>query len=150
MADLRAIFNDLVRLETELWNAVDSRLQHELELPLSHWEPLTVIDNLGTCRVLDIASALVITTGGASKLVDRLEANGYCRRLPNPRDRRSTLLELTASGRSVVRQGAAVLDDELQRRLAAVESPKTLQQFADTLGRLRAAGHRLADTEVPA
>jgi DNA-binding MarR family transcriptional regulator len=48
--------------------------------------------------VYDIAHELAITTGGTSKLVDRIEASGYCRRLPNPADRRSSLLELTPAG----------------------------------------------------
>jgi DNA-binding MarR family transcriptional regulator len=44
------------------------------------------MDRLSRCRVYDIAHELGITTGGTSKLVDRIEARGYCRRLPNPDD----------------------------------------------------------------
>src|SRR6516165_551674 len=142
MSDLRLLFNDLIRFEIELWNAVDARLKSEFGLPLTHFEPMSVMDRLPNCRVYDIAAELGITTGGTSKLVDRIEASGYCRRLPNPDDRRSSLLELTEEGRHLFVKAGAAFDDELQRRLSTAVPERTLRQFAGTLARLRAAGHR--------
>ena len=141
-AELRELFNDLIRFEIELWNAVDVRLRDELGLPLSHFEPMSVMDRLPQCRVYDIATELGITTGGTSKLVDRIEANGCCRRLPNPDDRRSSLLELTPEGRGVLAAAGAAFDDELQRWLGSAVPERSLRQFAATLARLRTAGHR--------
>ena len=143
MSDLRQVFNDLIRFEIELWNAVDARLKREFDLPLTHFEPMSVMDRLPNCRVYDIASELGITTGGTSKLVDRIEASGYCRRLPNPEDRRSSLLELTPAGRRLFAEAGEAFDDELERRLGAAVPERTLRQFGATLTRLRAAGHRL-------
>ncbi len=139
MPDLRALFNDIIRFEIELWNAVDARLRAELQLPLTHFEPMSVIDRQPGCRVYDIATELVITTGGTSKLVDRIEASGYCRRLPNPADRRSSLLELTPEGRRVLDEARLVFDDELERWLGSAVPERTLRQFAATLARLRAS-----------
>jgi DNA-binding MarR family transcriptional regulator len=144
VSDLRQLFNDLIRFEIELWNAVDARLKSEFELPLTHFEPMSVIDRLPGCRVYDIAGELGITTGGASKLVDRIEASGYCRRLPNPADRRSSLLELTPEGQRLLAEAEAAFGEELQRWLGAAVPERTLRQFAGTLVRLRTAGHRLA------
>src|SRR3984885_15863271 len=101
MPDLRGLFNDLIRYEIELWDAVDARLKSEFGLPLTHFEPMSVMDRIAGCRVYDIANELGITTGGTSKLVDRIEASGYCRRLPNPADRRSSLLAPTPEGRRI-------------------------------------------------
>jgi DNA-binding MarR family transcriptional regulator len=101
VSDLRRVFNDLIRFETEVWNAADARLKSDFDLPLTHFEPMSVIDRVPGCRVYDIATELSITTGGASRLVDRIEASGYCRRLPNPADRRSSLLELTPEGQRI-------------------------------------------------
>jgi len=142
-AELRELVNDLIRFEIELWNAVDARLKGDLGLPLSHFEPMSVVDRLPRCRVYDIATELGITTGGTSKLVDRIEASGYCRRLPNPDDRRSSLLELTPEGERVLAAAGAAFDDELQRWLGSALPERTLRQFAATLARLRTAGHRL-------
>lgn len=142
MPDLRQLFNNLIRFEIELWNAVDARLKNEFDLPLTHFEPMLVIDRLPKCRVYDIASELGITTGGTSKLVDRIEASGYCRRLPNPDDRRSSLLELTPEGQRILTDAGKAFDDELQRRLGTAVPERTVRQFAATLARLRAAGRR--------
>ena len=148
MSDLRQVFNDLIRFEIELWNAVDARLKSEFDLPLTHFEPMSVMDRLPKCRVYDIATELGITTGGTSKLVDRIEASGYCRRLPNPEDRRSSLLELTPAGKRMFAEAGKAFDDELQRRLGAAVPERTLRQFAGTLSRLRAAGQRVEMQEI--
>jgi MarR family transcriptional regulator, organic hydroperoxide resistance regulator len=140
VTDLRELFNDLIRFEIELWDAVDARLKSEHDLPLTHFEPLSVIARQPACRVYDIARELGITTGGTSKLVDRIEASGYCRRLPNPADRRSSLLELTPKGERMLAAAGATFDDEVRRWLGTALPERTLRQFAATLSRLRAAG----------
>jgi MarR family transcriptional regulator, organic hydroperoxide resistance regulator len=137
VTDLRRLFNDIVRFEIEIWNAVDARLKAEFDLPLTHFEPMSVIERVPDCRVYDIATELGITTGGTSKLVDRIEASGYCRRLPNPADRRSSVLELTAAGRRVLEQAGDAFDEELRRLLGSAVPERTLRQFAATLARLR-------------
>ncbi|HXW44814.1 MAG TPA: MarR family transcriptional regulator [Streptosporangiaceae bacterium] len=139
MSELRLLFNDLIRFEIEIWNAIDDRLKADFDLPLTHFEPMSVIDRLPACRVYDIARELGITTGGTSKLVDRIEASGYCRRLPNPADRRSSLLELTPQGKQLLEAAGLAFDEELHRWLAAAVPERTLRQFATTLARLRAA-----------
>ncbi|WP_158437915.1 MarR family winged helix-turn-helix transcriptional regulator [Naasia lichenicola] len=48
-----------------------------------------------------LATALEMTTGAVTAILDRLETAGLLRRLPNPADRRSTLIELTAEGKTV-------------------------------------------------
>jgi DNA-binding MarR family transcriptional regulator len=98
---------------------------------------MSVIARLPGCRVYDIATQLGITTGGTSKLIDRIEASGYCRRLPNPADRRSSLLELTAEGRRVLDEAGAAFDEELHALLGSAVPERTLRQFAATLTRLR-------------
>jgi DNA-binding MarR family transcriptional regulator len=143
VSDLRGLFSEIIRFEIELWIAVDARIKNEFDLPLTHFEPMSVIDRLPGCRVYDIASELGITTGGTSKLVDRIEASGYCRRLPNPEDRRSSLLELTPAGKRLFAEAGEAFDDELERRLGAAVPERTLRQFGATLSRLRAAGHRI-------
>ena len=148
MPDLRQLFNDIIRFEIELWNAADVRLRHDFQLPLSQFEPMSVIDRLPGCRVYDVATELGITTGGVSKLVDRIEARGYCRRLPNPADRRSSLLELTAEGKRVLTEAGVAFDEELQRMLGSAVPERTLRQFAAVLVRLRAANRSVALEET--
>ena len=98
MTDLKTLFHELIRFETELWNAIDTRLRSGHDLPLTWFEPMQVMARYPVCRVYDIAGELSITPGGTSKLVDRIEAAGLCCRKANPADRRSHLIELTPAG----------------------------------------------------
>jgi len=146
VVDLKFLFSELIRFETEIWNAVDARLRADCDIPLHHFEPMQVISRRSACRVQDIADELVITVGGTSKLVDRIEASGYCRRRPNPDDRRSSIVQLTAAGKRLLAKATTVFEDELEMRLGAAVPERSQQQLAATLARLRAAG-RLADAE---
>ncbi|HSS23379.1 MAG TPA: MarR family winged helix-turn-helix transcriptional regulator [Mycobacterium sp.] len=139
MTDLPDLFHQLVRFETELWNAVDARLRAEFNLPLSRFEPMQVIARRPSCRVYDIAEELSITVGGASKLVDRIEAAGYCVRRANPGDRRSSIILLTTAGRRVLAKAAKVFEGELQARIGSAMPERSLRQFYSTIVKLRAA-----------
>ena len=139
MTDLLVLFDQLIRFETELWNAVDARLRAEFDLPLSRLEPMQVIARCSSCRVYDIADELSITIGGTSKLVDRIEAAGYCVRRANPDDRRSSIIELTAAGRRVLAKATKVFEDELRTRIGSAVPERSLQQLYATLVKLRSA-----------
>jgi DNA-binding MarR family transcriptional regulator len=139
MTDLLDLFHQLVRFETELWNGVDARLRADFDLPLSRLEPMQVIARHPSCRVNDIAEELSITIGGTSKLVDRIEAAGYCVRRANPDDGRSSVIELTAAGRRVLAKAAKAFEDELETRIGSAVSARSLQQLYSTIVKLRAA-----------
>jgi DNA-binding MarR family transcriptional regulator len=135
--DVVGLFRDLVRLETELWNRVDARVPREHGLPLAWLEVMQVVSTTPGCRVLDVSEALFITVGGASKVVDKVQAGGWCRRLPNPSDGRSSLIELTDSGESLLEAANVTFEDALAAYLRAAASTGELTQLSKTLGRLR-------------
>jgi DNA-binding MarR family transcriptional regulator len=137
MADLRRVFSDVGRVQAQLVAAVSHRLQHELGLPVVLFDAMSVIAEAERCRVHDLAAGLGVSVGGASKLVDRLEALGNCRRLPNPGDRRSTLLELTTAGQERLAQGRQVVDDVLGHLFGTTLSEAQISELAGTLRDLR-------------
>src|SRR3954469_4777447 len=49
-------------------------------------------------RVTDLTDALMITSSGTTKRLDRLEQAGLLAREPDPNDRRGTLVRLTEAG----------------------------------------------------
>jgi DNA-binding MarR family transcriptional regulator len=138
------LFSELIRFEIELWNAVDARLRSEHDLQLTWFEPMQVMSKHTGCRVFDIKEELSITVGGASKLVDRIEAADLCRRRPNPDDMRSQIIELTPAGRRLRVKATKSFEDVLQTRLESAVSGRALEQFAATLTRLRAANRAIA------
>ena len=137
--DSAALFSDLIRFETELWNAVAARLQAAHGLELSWFEPMQVIARTPDCRVQDIAAALSITVGGTSKIVDRIESAGWCQRTRNEEDRRSSYIELTAAGQRLLAAATRTFETEVERRLRTPLSARRFQEFADTIGQLRHA-----------
>ncbi len=143
--DLRHLFSELIRLETELWDAVADRLRADHDLPLQQFEFMQVISRIPDCRVQDIAAEISITVGGTSKIVDRIEAAGHCVRNANPNDRRSSILRLTPAGERLLAEATTTFEDELHTRLGSVLPDRALVQLTRTLSRLRAA-MRSADT----
>jgi DNA-binding MarR family transcriptional regulator len=139
MPDLKMLYHDLVRFETELWATVDARLREDCGLQLTWLEIMRLLEREPRLRVLDIAREFVISVGGTSKVVDRIEAAGFCRRVPNPEDRRSALLELTQAGEAMLAQAVPVFEDELERRFRSVLGDGELERLALSLRLLRAS-----------
>ena len=135
--ELTGLFRDLVRLETELWNRVEVTVQQAHGVPLAWLEIMHVVAATEWCRVLDIASALSITVGGASKVVDKVEAAGLCRRNPNPSDGRSNLIQLTESGGNLLAAADVTFSAALDTLVGAAAPADELIQMSSTLRRLR-------------
>jgi DNA-binding MarR family transcriptional regulator len=148
--ELRVLFSELVRLETELWDAVEGRLRADHGITLPFFEFLQIISRHPNCRVQDIAAELSITVGGTSKIVDRIEAAGYCARHANPSDRRSSILALTPAGKRLLPKITATVDDELGARLGSVLSARSLTELIGTLSGLRGGFSAAATAEESA
>lgn len=145
MADLKLLYDNLIRYEIELWSAIDSALRTECDIELTWFEILRFVAQRGGCRVQDMAKEFSITVGGTSKVVDRIETAGYCARRANPNDRRSSIIELTPTGRQVLARASTVFERELERRIGAVLDDAAVQAVTATLATLRAAAQSLDD-----
>jgi DNA-binding MarR family transcriptional regulator len=148
--ELRQVFDDLVRFETDLWNQIDAVLLRECGVPLGNLNVMMVLRRTRLCRVNDIAAALSITVGGASQAVDRLEKRGHCARRRHPTDRRSSIVELTPAGQALLDAADPVFDRELAARLGAPLAGPALAHLGAALAVLRAATPHPSDpTEQP-
>ena len=54
-----------------------------------------------------LAAAMMISTGGTTARLERLERSGLASRSPDPNDRRGVLVSLTDAGRSLVDEAVA-------------------------------------------
>lgn len=136
--DAEEIFDDLVRLETRWWNTLDARLKRAGAASLGTYNVLRVVDTTRNCRVQDVAASLEITVGGASQAVDRVQRHGFCTRVPNPDDRRSSVLELTDIGRDTLSRSRSVVDQGLRRFFAVLDEDR-VEEFGRVLADLRSA-----------
>lgn len=146
MTDLKSLFDSLIRAEITLWNAMDNALRTECDLQLTWFEILRFLGGNGSSRVQDVAAEFNITVGGTSKVIDRIEAAGYCARRANPHDRRSSLVEITPTGRNILGQAMTVFDRELAHRIGAVLDDQTITTVTTALTALHtpAADHEPA------
>jgi DNA-binding MarR family transcriptional regulator len=87
-------------------------------------------------RPTEFADALMLTSSGTTKRLDRLEHAGLITRAPDPADRRGTLITLTPKGLELIDNVTeAHLDNE--RDLLAALSESEQRRLADLLRKLR-------------
>jgi DNA-binding MarR family transcriptional regulator len=79
-----------------------------------------------------LAASMMLSSGGTTARLDRLEKLGLVERQPSPTDRRSVLVRLTDQGFEVVEQAVAAGLAEQQRLLAHL-TPAQRQQLDDLL-----------------
>ncbi|MCU1496586.1 MAG: MarR family transcriptional regulator [Acidimicrobiales bacterium] len=84
-----------------------SRVDKALEpwsLTFARYEVLVLLtfSKDGVLPLGKMGDRLMLHQASVTNLIDRLEHQGYVRRVPHPTDRRTTLAELTAEGRAIV------------------------------------------------
>ncbi len=79
-----------------------------------------------------LAESMMLSTGGTTARLDRLEKAGLARRRPSPTDRRGVLVQLTPHGREVV-DGAVAAGLARQQSLLSHLSPADQRRLADLL-----------------
>jgi DNA-binding MarR family transcriptional regulator len=87
-------------------------------------------------RPTDLMGALMLTSSGTTKRLDRLEQAGLITREPDPEDRRGTLIALTAAGRALV-DGVTEAHLDNEKQLLAALSDADQRRLADLLRALR-------------
>ena len=91
-----------------------------------------------------LATDIDMTSGGYTKLVDRLEAADLVERVPAVDDRRVIYTSLTDAGRIAAEQAIARHEVRLREVVMGTLSAEQIQTLADLMGQLRAA-HQPAD-----
>jgi DNA-binding MarR family transcriptional regulator len=128
-------FDVLVRYEIALWNAVNRELGRQDQISLGQLHALRLVGSYGgQARVHDLSSDIGITVGAASKLADRLERDGLASRSPNPANRRSSLIALTAAGQ----QALASAMDVYSRAVARAVGEEDVELLTTAQRRLQA------------
>jgi DNA-binding MarR family transcriptional regulator len=149
-----ALIGRILRIARYLERDVELELSR-FDLSISEFNALSALRRRGEPHVLsptELSRGLMLSSGGLSKLVERLEARGLVVRTPDATDRRGVVVALTEAGREL--QEAAIdahvvnesellgpLDadtrDELTRILRTL-----LVAFEGNAGRMRPGGVR--------
>ena len=92
-----------------------------------------------------IAGYLNVTPRNVTGLVDGLEAAGLVERVPDPADRRATIVRMTPEGESVAQRGRRVSDTVVKRVLGILSDDEKLQLRHLSLKLLRAIDEESAN-----
>jgi DNA-binding MarR family transcriptional regulator len=113
---------------------------HEVERQLvasdltnAQWVPLLKLFMGRASTVAELARECQLDAGAMTRLLDRLEAKGLCRRVRSVADRRVVNIELTVEGR----QAAAGIPDVLSRVQNAHLTGFSIEEFETLKGFLR-------------
>ncbi|MFD3844033.1 MarR family winged helix-turn-helix transcriptional regulator [Streptomyces sp. NPDC058642] len=119
----------------------------EVECGISHlmFEVLLILGRAGEpgLSMRAIAQEQVLTTGGATRLVDRMEAAGLVERAEDPGDRRGRLVRLTPRGEETTVAAARVHVENIRRYFVAPLPAEDRERFAEDL---RILSHAARDT----
>ena len=132
-------FGRLVEAAGRLQRSVGQVLAERSTLPLGWFEVLLRLarSDDGRMTMGALAGQIVLTTGGVTRLIDRMESAGLVTRQPCPTDRRVSYAVITEEGFAKVEQAAGVHADEL-RDVFAGFSARDLGTLDRLLDRLRA------------
>lgn len=111
-----AAFYGLLVVEWRISERLDAELQATAGISLNRLELLVQLHfKDGRRRMSDLAEALLLSRGGATRLVARAEEDGLVRREIPPDDRRATYAVLTDDGRAAAERGYPAYLDIVQR-----------------------------------
>lgn len=98
--ELRA-WRGLLRVHAALSKALDAQLEAAHGLPLSSYEVLMHLADAegGRMRMCNLAETVILSRSGLTRLVDRLEREGFLTRQPCEDDARGSYAVVTAAGR---------------------------------------------------
>jgi DNA-binding MarR family transcriptional regulator len=115
-------------------------------LTSAQWGPLLRIRKAGSAPVAELARWLMVDAGAMTRLLDRLEKKGLCRRVRSTEDRRIVRVELTPAGEEVVAEVPAVLAAVMNAHLSGF-SKTEWQTLKSYLQRMIATGEALRDAD---
>ena len=103
--DAMAAATAVMRVQQIVLGEVDDALR-PFDLTFARYEALVLLQfsRKGSLPLGKMGERLMIHPTSVTNIVDRLEAQGFLRRVPHPTDRRTTLAEITDKGREVVEE----------------------------------------------
>jgi DNA-binding MarR family transcriptional regulator len=125
--DARAAWHGLLQVSSRVLREFDRRFDEHHRISTREFD---VLINLGNApaeglRMTDLAEAVLLSSGGLTRLVGRLEERGFVKREPGAEDGRSFLASLTPAGRARLAEARvthdAVIDELLGTRLTEPE-----------------------------
>lgn len=121
-----AVWRDFLQAHARLLDVLGSELEERCGLPLTWYDVLLNLHQAGgALRMHDLASAVLLSRSGLTRLVDRMVAAGLVERKACAEDRRGLLAVVTPAGVAALRAAAPVhlagIEEHFARHLDEAE-----------------------------
>jgi len=90
-------------------------------------------------RMHELATAVLLSQSGLTRLVDRMESAGLVKRTAIAGDRRSLHVQVTPAGRKLVERARRVVRQSVERHFASNLGERELATIRDSLARVAGA-----------
>src|SRR5919197_6687353 len=100
------------------------------DLGPAQYHALTYVSEMAPVRMGELATALRVAESTATRVVDRLVADGLLERMPDPSDRRTVRVALTTKGRALLAKARRRRSQTMAELLDAL-SPGERDQLVD-------------------
>lgn len=133
----KAIVGRIIRLRELIQETVNESLQ-TLHIKYPTYSVLATLRVRGEPFELSpkkLKRTLLMTSGGLSNLLERIERHGWIERQSDPHDRRGVIVRLTAAGQALVDE-AMVVHARTEHRIIASLSPEERELVAGLLRKI--------------
>ena len=132
-------YASLVRTGQALLGEIERSIWRTAGIPHPAATALTVIDGAGEpLTPSQVSDRVLVASATMTATLDLLEHRGWIRRIPNPADRRSVLIEITPDGRATADQllpGIRAVEKSILSALTPAEQAQLLDMLAKILAR---------------
>jgi DNA-binding MarR family transcriptional regulator len=136
--DDRAAWHRLLQVARLVLREIDRRIDGEHRIGVNEFDVLITLDNAPgrQLRMTDLADAVMLSSGGLTRLVGRLEERGLVARRQDPDDARSFRATLTAAGAKRLAEARVTHDAVIAELVGSRLSAGQVSTLARTLGRV--------------
>lgn len=120
-------------------DTLDAELQSERGLSLTRYDVLVQLFSAPDhrLRMNQLASRILLSKSGLTRLIDRMEAEGLVERASSPNDRRGSFAVLTPRGEQVFREAAPIHVDGIHKHFASHLSATEARILAKAFEKIR-------------
>ena len=128
----------LMAAHARLAHQVGRDLEAATSLPLGSYNVLRLLQEAPGCRLRlgEVASAVLLTRGGATRLTKRLERAGLLRRESDARDLRGSSAVLTDRGREEWKRARVVFERTIAEQFGSLLSDSEAETLNAVLSRI--------------
>jgi DNA-binding MarR family transcriptional regulator len=136
--DPRDAWHLLLRVSSGVLRELDQALDTHDRITVTEFDVLITLDNAPgrQLRMTDLARATMLSSGGMTRLIDRLEDRGLVRRDPDPDDARALRATLTSDGEQKLAKARITHDAVITRMIAPHLNAADLRALKRTLDKI--------------